>query len=351
MQQQQSAYKASATVAGTMRQAVSVPVQPKQKKHAPATEQIHRDTRRKHGSTTTNKTGPSHPAPVTTTALASTRHQQGLVVQPQGSPPLTVVQSQGTSGMLMQAQPVTENQQPVVMATNKEHQGSLGSSSSSGGQQVLQPILIDPPLAGANTVQSNEQQQLQLPLQQQGTTTAAVYYYDTGAARKTLDGQFLLPETVYDAAGHPISLQVVANSAKEVYLQSPLPPPPLGSVDTTAEQNATPLKAVQPVQQENKVTAGFSQGEGASSPVDSGILVATVGILALLGGALSARKLRSRSWISACIENEALAHEDAAAYDDASTVAGAGPYNTFHPTEGSRAPGSSWRRDLEKFDV
>ena len=83
--------------------------------------------------------------------------------------------------------------------------------------------------------------------------------------------------------------------------------------------------------------------EGISMPnlptqVDSNssILVATVGVVALLVGALSARHARGRACLNACLENENLvAHE--AAYDTAHTTANT--YSTF------------WKGDLEKFDV
>ncbi len=60
--------------------------------------------------------------------------------------------------------------------------------------------------------------------------------------------------------------------------------------------------------------------------------------MALLVGALSARRLRSRSFLSSCIENESL--EDDVAYDTAYTTTD-NSYNTF----------GGWKGDLEKFDV
>ena len=69
--------------------------------------------------------------------------------------------------------------------------------------------------------------------------------------------------------------------------------------------------------------------------------MATVGVMALLVGALSARRMRARSILAACIENESL--EDDAAYDTAYTVGGGvHQYNTFQ---------QGWKGDLEKFDV
>ena len=83
--------------------------------------------------------------------------------------------------------------------------------------------------------------------------------------------------------------------------------------------------------------------------------------MALLVGALSARRLRSRQLLNFCIENETL--EDDLAYDAAyttrSTIGTAtsfyGGYDTFSNagTDYHSRFNSDlrWRGDLEKFDV
>lgn len=89
------------------------------------------------------------------------------------------------------------------------------------------------------------------------------------------------------------------------------------------------------------------QSWGTSTSQDQTIIIATVAVMALLVGALSARRLRSKSFLSSCIENESL--EDDLAYDDAYTTTAAASgamgadssYNTF----------GGWKGDLEKFDV
>ena len=88
-------------------------------------------------------------------------------------------------------------------------------------------------------------------------------------------------------------------------------------------------------------SADLSSAWGSTTASDSSLIVATVGVMALLVGALSARRMRARSILAACIENESL--EDDAAYDAAYTVGGgAHHYNTFQ---------QGWKGDLEKFDV
>jgi len=73
---------------------------------------------------------------------------------------------------------------------------------------------------------------------------------------------------------------------------------------------------------------------------DQMFMVSTVAGIALVVGAISARKVRSKPFLSDCIENESL--EDDLAYDTENTFGGVGQYGSFS------AP---WRGDLEKFDV
>lgn len=84
---------------------------------------------------------------------------------------------------------------------------------------------------------------------------------------------------------------------------------------------------------------------------DQMIIVSTVATMALLVGALSARRLRSRHFLSSCIENESL--EDELAYDTAYTTTGGrgSGYDTFGGGGSSGGSALPWRGDLEKFDV
>ncbi len=89
---------------------------------------------------------------------------------------------------------------------------------------------------------------------------------------------------------------------------------------------------------------------------DQMIIISTVATMALLVGALSARRLRSRQFLSFCIENESLEDELAydAAYTTQSTVGASsfyagGGYDTF--ASGKYGGDLRWRGDLEKFDV
>ena len=102
-----------------------------------------------------------------------------------------------------------------------------------------------------------------------------------------------------------------------------------------------------------KSSINASDWESIPQAQDQMIIISTVATMALLVGALSARRLRSRHFLSSCIENESL--EDELAYDTAYTTSagqghgGAGGYDTFTSTGSSS--GLPWRGDLEKFDV
>lgn len=85
-----------------------------------------------------------------------------------------------------------------------------------------------------------------------------------------------------------------------------------------------------------------AEAEGTTNQL---IVVATVATMALFGGALVARRMRTRNFLNSCIENESL--EDEAAYDAAHTTLGAAVgYDTF-----SAVGDMKWKGDLEKFDV
>jgi hypothetical protein len=128
-------------------------------------------------------------------------------------------------------------------------------------------------------------------------------------------------ETVYDADGTPILLSSLQTDTTEIYLEKPSS---FGMTKNTLEQ--TP----------NMETLEYEWGE--SQAQDQMIIISTVATMALLVGALSARRMRSRQFLSSCIENESL--EDEVAYDTAYTTNG---YDTFG--------GGPWKGDLEKFDV
>lgn len=174
-----------------------------------------------------------------------------------------------------------------------------------------------------------------------------VLFYDP-AELKTAAGEIPLPKRVFDADGNEVDM-----AGKEAILvrppkddaDHPPPLPPLEkdqeTIDSTDSTNA---------KTEERVVLSTPQ------PQDQMIIITTVATMALFVGALSARRLRSRQFLSFCIENESLEDELAydAAYTTQSTVgassfyAGAG-YDTFG---GSKYGGDlRWRGDLEKFDV
>ena len=152
---------------------------------------------------------------------------------------------------------------------------------------------------------------------EEGDKKKLVYYYDAKAATNQ-NGELQVPSIVYDANGNALSLNSLAGA--DIYLEPP---------EASLEEPSPPMQLSIP---ENWIA------ERTTTSQDQSIIVCTVAVMALLVGALSARRLRSRSFLSSCIENEAL--EDDVAYDTAYTTTD-NSYNTF----------GGWKGDLEKFDV
>ena len=142
------------------------------------------------------------------------------------------------------------------------------------------------------------------------------------------------------------------------------PEPPLGKKPVKNwEANLEPEPVMEKrnlnLQAGNPLTMKFPATEAKWEPqaADQLVIIATMAIMALLVGAISARRLRHRrggssgDCLSACIENNV---EDELAYDTATTFSGAysavggvGVYHTFSQVSSA----NGWRNDLEKFDV
>lgn len=181
-----------------------------------------------------------------------------------------------------------------------------------------------------------------------------IYYYDP--AQAVLQGQLQAPSIVFDEHGNEVELASLVSKFKEtdMYLEPPRSPSQMNSPvygasqssnsgnrrlitssnSTNSTQPLLPLSLPPPLEMNIKRPESW----GESTTQDQSIIVCTVATMALLVGALSARRLRSRSFLSSCIENESL--EDEVAFDNAYTVTGGDSYNTF-----------GWKGDLEKFDV
>lgn len=179
------------------------------------------------------------------------------------------------------------------------------------------------------------------------------YYYDPRATIQDELGNILvLPQTVYDSYGRPVPLQSL-QAAKEIQIESPH-----SMIHHNISANATVLNITYshpntvntPVKDRKKSISypveimSSVGGWGETTASDSSIIVATVGVMALLVGALSARRMRARSILAMCIENESL--EEDAAYDTAYTTTGNSNNNQYYNTFQQ-----GWKGDLEKFDV
>jgi hypothetical protein len=247
----------------------------------------------------------------------------------QVQPQLQILQAQPQLQMqeeapVMELQQLQEEAPPILMyprgsqVQNQRHTHPSKTGNLRGGRSIL----------------NSNQQQASL-------SQPKVYYYDP--AHAIVQGRLQAPTVVYDEHGKVVELASLVTGMTELYMESPLLAnmPPFGSSrssNSTSGSNSTgplgPLLPPPPLEMKIKTPESWGQ----STAQDQSIIVCTVAVMALLVGALSARRLRARSFLSSCIENESL--EDEAAFDSAYTINGGDSYNTF-----------GWKGDLEKFDV
>ena len=257
-----------------------------------------------------------------------------------------VLQVSGTAQQ--QLQQIPQANLDASAAANPMKQPSMTDSGASG--QLQQPAAVQQQVPAAGSSGAT-QDQLQAP-----PTKQAIYFYDPKETKMSQTGEILqMPALVYDNNGKAVPLEEIRHAAP-IYVQAPV----RGATSTDTMNNgltgvnaesdnllvapsARGASLVSPSSREASMQ--MPQSWGASTSQDQTIIVATVAVMALLVGALSARRMRSKSFLSACIENESL--EDDLAYDDAYTTTASGAmgadssYNTF----------GGWKGDLEKFDV
>ena len=239
---------------------------------------------------------------------------QFLATQQQ-SQPFGATEQVQPLGATAQAQPlgVTAQAQPLTAMTEQgQPLGVTAQTQLLGAAEQAQEVAQAQPMGSAHDRARPHRPQpravLDAPVKQQ------VFYYDPKDATKT--GELQIPDTVYDEDGNRVSLQALQGS--QIFLE-----PPKQQISEQPQQLTVPTNI---------------KKWGESTIQDQSIIVSTVAVMALLVGALSARRLRSRSFLSSCIENESL--EDDVAYDTAYTTTD-NSYNTF----------GGWKGDLEKFDV
>jgi hypothetical protein len=305
-----------------------------------------------------------------------------------GSPSSTVIQQQQMASGVAQDPASMQQAQPYQATGGSDSDSSLAVHANAMQQQEISSAVVgDASLSVAGAAASSALQQPQVQ-QQAAPVRQAVYYYDPKQTVTAQNGQVLqLPSVVYDQQGKAIPLAELRQSSLStpIYVQPPamgsaqqleMSQPSMGVSSTSSGNDAVDQKvllesATGDLQMEAPSARGAVRSSsvatssssalsrlrpkawGESTSQDQTIIVATVAVMALLVGALSARRLRTKSFLASCIENEAL--EDDLAYDSAyttaggslggSTAGGAGgesSYNTF---------GGGWKGDLEKFDV
>jgi len=245
-----------------------------------------------------------------------------------------------------EAQPIMTSsgagQQQMLDVSN----GQNGYGTNSNKNNMMDAVELHPQQlsdASSNMVQADT------PAVQQQASPAkqAVYYYDPKDTAYAHNGDILqLPKVVYDVNGKAIPLSELRQAP--IYVQPPMMGATSGSTTSVISNGESIPDAssldMQAAPAREAVQMPQISNWGKSTSQDQSVIVATVAVMALLVGALSARRLRSKSFLASCIENETL--EDDMAYDSAYTTT-AGPvgadssYNTF----------GGWKGDLEKFDV
>ena len=296
-----------------------------------------------------------------------------MIVQPQGLQPPPQQQpmrmSQGTimDPQAVMVQPSMQQPQMVMQAAYLETpELQIPQTTLDQPPQLIQetPSLVSSTqgVVSLEAMGSNARAALHQHSHMRGSAPngATVLYYDPQQTSAGENGQVRLPSTVYDAQGNPVDLaSLAAQNQVQILMESPqqqlsLSQPQeqeqaaLTQEDTLFEQPPLTEQAVP----EAQMSAPDIKNWGESTSQDQSIIVGTVAVMAMLVGALSARRLRNRSVLSACIENETL--EDDLAYDAAYSTTmpqhhgiGSTAYNTF----GGGGAGGGWKGDLEKFDV
>lgn len=262
---------------------------------------------------------------------------QGQNILVQAPPQAQTMQGQSS---MMQAQPM---QSETLQGQNNMMQAQPMQSETLQGQKNMmqeQPMQSETMQGQNNMMQAQPSMGRGQPIVQPAVNVR-YYYYDPAQTKKDASGNLILPDTVYDSRGRAVPLALLQQDA--VLQQDP--PRGVFHHDNYTNDSSIPRinvtyshpNTVQ-THKDRRREAAFSMGDIPSPRVgtDQSIIVGTVGVMALLVGALSARRLRSKGVLSLCMDDENL--RDDAAYDTAYTTSGS--YNTF-----------AWKGDLEKFDV
>jgi hypothetical protein len=254
--------------------------------------------------------------------------QQAILLNPQQ-------QSAETNTIVSETVPLSnvQGQQAVLMsdASNTIVSETVPLSNVQGQQAVLMSDASNTIVS--ETVPLSNVQGQQAVLMNPPAAVAPmtrIMYYDA-----SLEG---IPETVYDESGKAYLLASLQKEGTDIYMERPAP-----QQQQQEEEDANPLQkeSLETLQQESVPvqTLDMPQSWGRSKSQDQFIVIATVATMALLVGALSARKLRVANFLNSCIENEETLQNEYM-YDAAYTTNG---YDTFG--------GGPWKGDLEKFDV
>ncbi|CAB9508144.1 expressed unknown protein [Seminavis robusta] len=303
-----------------------------------------------------------HPIPVYVPMGASQNDQQlqqefTQMVQNSGlqQPPQYMIPMSQAHKTLMKESQSTQQQQFQQYSQQGQLQMNIPMQQAQpqimAGQNMMQLTQQQPGhgwnnLRGGGKKHAKPHKLQQQDVPPQSAAQPKIFYYEPNQA--IVQGQLQAPTVVYDEHGNEIELASLVTGVTELFIEPPLLAdlPMFGAsqpingnrrmMAASNSTNSTLPHLLGPPPLEMKIKTPESWGQSTSQ--DQSIIVCTVAVMALLVGALSARRLRARSYLSSCIENESL--EDDVAFDSAYTVTGGDSYNTF-----------GWKGDLEKFDV
>jgi len=221
---------------------------------------------------------------------------------------------------------VTYYYDSVIPQTTMTSTGGAASTGTGPGQEA--------PLAATSTSVAVPE----VVYNKMGNAVKLVDLHNVGATEKTSGISNPVLASPADDVINAVAdaLPSNANAAAKVPKTSPA---------TQAAAGATATKTMASIGSAAASTLAGASSIEAEGTTNQLIVIATVATMALFGGALLARRMRTRNFLNSCIENESL--EDELAYDAANTTLGAAVgYDTF-----SAVGDMKWKGDLEKFDV
>lgn len=274
-----------------------------------------------------------------------------------------------------------ESKRKIVLRARQPQQVKKLPATKPGPKKVA--VKMEPKKAtpASRTELRKTEEVTTLKLSESESDSTTVLFYDPEDLPATTSaGDIALPAAIFNSKGEKVSVAgkelifLPPDAVKDgVTVPPPKPPPKVEEddeeddeeeTDTSSGSSGSSSGSSGSSSSSKSSKSGTSSSQRRASTEDSStskndqlIIISTVATMAILVGALSARRLRSQRLLNICIENESL--EGDMAYDEVSTVRALGVnqagYDTFADLDGAAdlryGDNLRWRGDLEKFDV